>query len=67
MAKYEGGHFYVFAIPHASGAQTVTFTLAGAPDGAISVLNEHRTVSAVKGVFADSFADENTVHIYEIS
>ncbi len=67
MAKYEGGHFYVFAIPHASGAQTVTFTLAGAPDGAISVLNEHRMVSAVKGVFADSFADENTVHIYEIS
>ena len=31
MAKYYNGHFYVFAIPHRSGSQRVTFTLAGAP------------------------------------
>jgi hypothetical protein len=67
MAKYDAGHFYVFAIPHASGSQTVTFTLAGAPDAAVSVLNENRTVNAAKGVFTDTFADEDTVHVYEIS
>lgn len=66
MAKYYDGHFYVFAIPHASGAQTVTFTLAGAPGGTMTVLNEHRTVPVSGGRFTDTFADEDTVHIYEL-
>jgi hypothetical protein len=30
MAKYSGGHFYIFAAPTANGSQSATFTLAGA-------------------------------------
>jgi hypothetical protein len=66
MAKYYNGHFYVFAIPHASGSQTVTFTLAGAPTGTLSVLNEDRSVSVSGGKFTDSFANEDVVHVYEL-
>jgi hypothetical protein len=66
MAKYYGGHFYIFAIPHGSGARTVTFALAGAPSATVSVLNENRTLNASGGAFTDAFADENTVHIYEV-
>ncbi len=66
MAKYYDGHFYVFAIPHASGSQKVTFTLAGAPGGTMTVLNENRTVPVSGGKFSDTFANEDTVHVYEL-
>jgi hypothetical protein len=32
MTKYTGGHFYIFAAPHATGSQRVTFALAGLPN-----------------------------------
>ena len=67
MAKYLDGHFYIFAIPHAAGSRTATFTLAAAPDAKVAVLGENRTLDAVHGVFTDRFADANTVHIYEVS
>lgn len=66
MAKYYDGHFYVFAIPHASGSQKVTFTLAGAPSGTMTVLNENRTVPVSGGKFSDTFANEDTVHVYKL-
>jgi hypothetical protein len=67
MAKYSGGHFYIFAIPHANGSRTATFTLAGDPNATVTVLGENRTLNIVHGVFTDRFPDENTVHIYEVN
>lgn len=71
MAKYSNGLFYVFAAsgqparPPADG-QKVTFRLAGGYTGPVTVIGEHRTLHAVKGVFTDTFANEDSVHIYEI-
>jgi hypothetical protein len=71
MAKYSGGRFYVFAAsgkparPPVNG-QKVTFRLAGGYTGPVSVIGEHRTLHAVNGVFTDTFANADSVHIYEI-
>ena len=71
MAKYSHGVFYVFAasgkpaMPPADN-QSVIFTIAGDYAGPVTVLGENRTLQAVNGVFTDSFANENSVHIYEI-
>jgi hypothetical protein len=67
MAKYFDGRFYIFAIPHADGSRTATFTLAGAPDTTVTVLGENRSLDVVDGVFTDRFADADTVHVYEVN
>lgn len=67
LAKYSNGQFTIFAIPHAAGTQTVTFALAGAPNTTATVLNESRSVSVKSGHFTDTFANENTVHIYRVN
>ena len=67
MAKYFDGHFYIFAIPHADGPHTTEFTLAGGGAGTVAVLGENRTLKATDGHFSDSFANEDTVHIYEVN
>ena len=67
MAKYYNSHFYIFAIPHASGSQHISFTLAGSPNTTVSVMNEGRSIPVTNGVFSDTFTDENTVHIYEVN
>ena len=71
MAKYSGGTFYVFA---ASGRPakppadklSVSFKIAGGYTGPVTVVGERRTLHAVKGVFTDTFANEDSVHIYKI-
>ncbi len=71
MAKYSQGTFYIFA---ASGKparppadnQPVTFTVAGGYTGPVTVVGEHRTLHAVNGVFSDTFANEDSVHIYRV-
>lgn len=72
VAKVFHGACYIFAgsgkpatPPPAN--QTVTFMLADNYAGTVSVYNEHRTVQASGGVFHDSFADANSVHIYKIN
>jgi hypothetical protein len=72
MAKYYNSTFYVFAgsgqpgtLPPAN--QSVTFTLAGSPTGTVTVVNESRTIALVNGKFTDTFANANTVHIYQIN
>ena len=72
MAKAANGSCYVFA---ASGKpatppptnQKVTFRLADRYSGPITVYDEKRSLKAIKGVFQDSFADKNSVHIYAIA
>ena len=71
MAKFSHGAFYVFA---ASGKpatppadnQSVAFTVAGRYSGPVTVIGENRTLRAINGVFVDKFANEDSVHIYEI-
>lgn len=71
MAKYSGGIFYVFA---ASGkvatpppdTQHARFKLAGDYTGPVIVIGEHRVLHAVNGVFTDTFANQNSVHVYKI-
>ena len=71
LAKAHGGSCYVFAGSGKPGIppmpnQTAVFTVAGRYTGPIRVHDEHRTLNALGGRFADRFADANSVHIYEI-
>jgi hypothetical protein len=71
MAKYSRGTYYVFA---ASGKpasppadnQLVEFKLAGDYTGPVTVIGENRTLRAAHGAFTDTFADQDSVHIYKI-
>ena len=71
MAKDFGGQFYVFAAsgkpatPPADGLRAA-FTLAGGYTGPVTVIGENRTINAVNGQFTDTFANEDSVHIYRI-
>jgi hypothetical protein len=71
MAKYSSGRFYVFAAsgkpadPPANN-QYVRFKLAGNYTGPITVIDEHRVLRAINGVFTDKFVNEDSVHIYKI-
>lgn len=67
MTKYSNGRFTIFAIGHQAGAQTITFSLTGAPTTTATVMNENRNVTISGGQFTDTFADENTVHIYQVN
>lgn len=71
MAKYSNSTFYVFAgsgkpaTPPADN-QLVTFRLAGGYTGPVTVIGEGRTLRAVDGVFTDTFANQDSVHIYKV-
>lgn len=70
-AKVWGGACYVFA---GSGQpatpppvnQSVTFRLADPYNGPVSVYGENRLVHSAGGVFRDTFADADSVHIYRV-
>jgi hypothetical protein len=71
MAKYQqsSDNFYVFSMSRGSEAATsipATYTVAGGYTGSVGVVNENRSVQATNGVFSDTFANGNTVHIYQI-
>ena len=71
MAKDDDGAFYVFAASGKpteppSANQLVRFKLASDYTGPITVVDEHRTLHAVNGVFTDNFANSDSVHIYQI-
>lgn len=68
MAKYHDDTFYVFAASRENGstARNATFAIPAGVGSTATVLFENRTVPIVGGVFTDTFADGNTVHIYRI-
>jgi hypothetical protein len=75
MAKYytSGGSlangYYIFATTRASETATniaATFTTADLYTGPVTVVGESRTVTAVRGVFSDTFATGATVHVYQV-
>jgi hypothetical protein len=63
--------FYVFADGRygeaATFPKTATFTLADTSATSATVVGESRSVSITSGVFTDSFATPQTVHIYQIN
>jgi hypothetical protein len=71
MAKYTAHGFYIFAAagrpadPPANNL-AATFKIAGGYTGIVTVIGENRTLRAVRGVFEDTFANDDSVHIYEI-
>jgi hypothetical protein len=65
MVKWARGHFYVFA-GSAGSAATGHFSIPCVGDATATVLDEGRAIPVRGGVFEDSFADGNAVHIYRI-
>ena len=66
--KVHGNDLYVFAGSAQAYSQEAEFTLACLPGSAVTatVLDEGRTVAISNGVFRDTFADGNAVHLYRI-
>jgi hypothetical protein len=71
MAKYSSGSFYIFAASGKPGMpppsnQRVSFSIAGAQNCQVNVLNENRTIPVTAGTFTDTFSNSDTVHIYRV-
>lgn len=66
LVKYYGGHFYLFAAPHARGAETVTFTVPAVYKSA-SGLKGTASATINGGRLTTTFANVNDIHIYELS
>lgn len=69
MLKYEGGSYYIFAMPGLSGgAGSYTLHLPpGLSASKAEVVGEGRTIPIVNNAFTDSFAAEYSYHIYRIT
>ena len=71
LVKAHGGSCYVFSGSGRPASppprnQTVTFRVADRYTGRVVVVDEDRTLSAQAGIFKDTFANANTIHIYRI-
>jgi hypothetical protein len=72
MAKYANGTFYIFAAsgkpgmpPHDS--QRVSFSISGAHNCSVNVVNENRSIPVVNGKFSDVFLNDTSVHVYRVA
>jgi hypothetical protein len=65
MVKWSGRHFYLFAGSAGSRA-TGTFSIPCVGDATAAVLSEGRAIAVRDGIFADTFADGNAIHLYRI-
>ncbi len=65
--KYYNNQFYILAGARSTASQNTTFTLAGAPSGTVTVVNENRTIPLNNGTFTDTFAGESAIHIYKVN
>nr|MDT0658400.1 hypothetical protein [Micromonospora sp. DSM 115978] len=64
--KWHDGHFYLLAGSAGDPVAEATFSLPCVGTHQVTVLDENRTIEARDGVFTDSFADGNAVHLYRI-
>jgi hypothetical protein len=64
--KWLDGHFYILAGSKTPGPQQASFRMPCVGSATITVLQENRTVRAIRGVFTDRFSDANAVHIYRV-
>lgn len=72
MAKYSGGHYYIFAASGKPGMpppsnQKVSFSISGARKCSVDVLNESRKIPVTSGEFTDVFDNANSVHVYRVN
>ena len=65
--KAHGGHFYVLAAATSAGPQQIAFSVACGTPLTAQVLAENRTVPVSANSFTDTFADSNSVHIYQLN
>jgi hypothetical protein len=69
MLKYQGGSYYIFAMPGLSGGPG-SYTLhlpPGLRASKVEVVDGRRTIPIVNNAFTDSFAHEYSYHIYKIT
>jgi hypothetical protein len=71
MAKYLNGSFYIFAASGKPGMpppsnQQVSFSITGAHNCQVNVLNEGRTIPVTNGKFSDIFGNADSVRIYRV-
>jgi hypothetical protein len=66
MAKWHGGHFYIFAGKIAAGSASANIFMPCMGDATATVLDEARSIPILGGSFVDTFADANAVHVYRI-
>jgi hypothetical protein len=66
MTRYSDGRLYVVGGSAQAGPQQVTFRLSCVDDATVTVVDEDRTLTVRSGMFTDSFADGNAVHVYRI-
>jgi hypothetical protein len=66
MAKWFGGHFYVFAGAANNAAATGSFAIPCVGNATARVVGEKRAIPVRGGAFSDTFADGDAVHIYRI-
>jgi hypothetical protein len=72
MTKYSNGRFYIFAASGKPGIpppdnQKVTFSIAGAHNCHVTVLNDSRSIPVMNGKFNDFFNNADSVHIYRVN
>lgn len=65
--KVHEGTVYVFAGSTRSGSQQVELSIKCSNASSATVLGENRTVAVQNGVIADTFADANAVHLYQLN
>ena len=72
MAKYADGSFYIFAASGKPGMpppsnQRASFSITGANNCSVNVLNENRRIPVIDGQFSDVFSNADSVHIYRVN
>jgi hypothetical protein len=65
-ARQHNGSIWIFAVAMRDGSTTATFRLKNSTDGTVEVLDEHRTLTAQKGIFKDHFSPWE-VHLYRVA
>jgi hypothetical protein len=66
LAKFQEGHFYVFAGSKENAASKATFSLPCVGNATVTVLDERRKLRMVRGRFTDAFANGDTIHLYRV-
>jgi hypothetical protein len=72
MSKYVNGNFYIFAASGKPGVpppdnQRVSFSITGAHNCSVNVLNEDRSIPVRDGKFSDVFLSDTSVHLYRVN
>ena len=67
LVKSLGEDLYIFAGSAQSAGQKTNFSLSCDVPKEVEVLGEDRTITTSGGMFTDSFADGNSIHLYKLT